>query len=84
MLGENHDDKQAGHLGMKKTYARIVEQYFRPGMYLETLKHVKEFDTCKKIKPKVQNQIGQMEKRMIEELRKVIAADTMGPLPKSK
>ena len=32
VLIENHDNKQAGHLGMEKTYARIAENYFWPGM----------------------------------------------------
>ena len=28
VLRENHDSKQAGHLAMEKTYARIAENYF--------------------------------------------------------
>ena len=67
VLEENHDDKQAGHLGMEKTYARIAENYFWPGMYFETLKYVKECYTCQRIKPKIDNKIGLMGKRIIEE-----------------
>ena len=67
VLKENHDNKQAGHLGMKKTYARIAENYFWPRMYSETLKYVKECDTCQRIKPKINNQVGLLGKRIIEE-----------------
>ena len=66
VLRENHDSKQAGHLGMEKTYARIAENYFWPGMYSETLKYVKECDTCQTIKPKINNQVGLLGKRIID------------------
>ena len=84
VLKENHDNKQAGHLGMEKTYARIAQNYFWPGMYSETLKYVKECDTCQRIKPKINNQVGLLGKRIIEEPWTVVAADIVCPLPRSK
>ena len=84
MLRKNHDSKQAGHLSMKKTYARIAENYFWPGMYSDTLKYVKECDTCQRIKPKINNQVGLLGKRIIEEPWTAVAADIVGPLPRSK
>ena len=69
---------------MEKTYARIAENYFWPGMYSETLKYVKEYDTCLRTKPKVNNQVGLLGKRIIEQPWTVVAADTMDPLPRSK
>ena len=84
VLRENHDSKQAGHFGMEKTYATITENYFGPGMYSETLKYVKECDTCQKSKPKTNNQEGLLGKRIIEEPWTVVAADIICPLPRSK
>ena len=65
VLKENHDSKQAGHLGIEKTYPRITGKYFWPGMYSETLKYVKECDTCHRTKPKINNQVGPMGKKSI-------------------
>ena len=69
---------------MEKTYARIAGNYFWPGMYSETLKYVKECDTCQRIKPKINNNVGLMRKRIIEEPWTVVAAVIIGPLPRSK
>ena len=69
---------------MENTYARIAENYFWPGMYSEILKYVKECDICQRTKPKVNNQVGLLGKRIIEEPWTVVAADIMGPLPRSK
>ena len=52
---------------MEKTYASISENYFCPGMYSEALKYVNKYDICLKSKPKTNNQVGSMEKRIIEE-----------------
>ena len=69
---------------MEKTYARIAENYFWPGIYSETLKYLKECDTCQRIKPKINTQVGLLGKRIIEEPWAVLAADIVGPLPRSK
>ena len=69
---------------MKKTYVTIAENYFRPGMYSKTLKYVKECDTCQRILPKINNQVGLLGKRIIEEPWTVVGADIIGPLPRSK
>ena len=82
VLKVNHDDKQAGQLGMEKTYERIGEQYFWPGMYSEILKYVKKCDTYQRIEPKVNNQTGPMGKRIIEQLWTGKVADIIGPLPR--
>ena len=84
VLTEHHDNKQTGYLDMEKTYARIAENYFWPGMYSETAKYVKECDICQRTKPKANNQVGLLGKRIIEEPWTVVAADIMGPLPGSK
>ena len=77
LLKDNDDIKQAVHLGMEKTYARIAENYFWPGMYSELLKYVKECDTCERIKPEINNQVGLLGKRIIEEPWTVLVADIM-------
>ena len=67
-----------------KRRARIAKNYFWPGMYSDTLKYVKECDICQRTEPKVNNQVGLLGKRIIEEPWTVVAADIIGPLPRSK
>ena len=53
-------------------------------MCSERLKYVKECARCQRIKPEIKNQVGLLEKRIIEEPWTVVAADIIGPLPRSK
>ena len=46
-------------------------------MYFETLKY-------QRINPKINNQVGPLRKRIIEEPWTVVAADIVGQLPRSK
>ena len=52
---------------MEKTYARIAGNYLWPEMYSKTLKYVKEYDTFQRTKLKINNPVGIVEKRKIEE-----------------
>ena len=66
---------------MEKTYARIAENYFWPGIYSENSKYIKECDKCQRTKPKVNNQVGLLGKRIIEEPWTVVVADIIGRYP---
>ena len=57
VLGENHIWK----------HARIAGNYFWPGIYSETLKYVKECNTFQRNKLRISNQIGPMERLIIQE-----------------
>ena len=67
VLKENHDELQAGHLGSEKTYARISECYYWPGLYSEVIRYVKNCKICKRTKTDKQEKIGLMGKRLIKE-----------------
>ena len=82
VLRETHDSKQARQLSMEKTYARIAENYFWPGKYSKTFKYVKECGTRQRIKPKINNQVGLLGRRIIGEPWTVVAAEIVGPLPR--
>lgn len=64
---------------MKKTYAKLAGNYFWPGMCSETLKYVKEYDTCLRIKTKIDIQVGLMGQRIIKEPWTVVASYMIGP-----
>ena len=87
VLKENHNEVQAGNLGSEKTYARISECYYWPGLYSEVIRYVKNCEnckTCQRTKTNNQAKIGLMGKRLIKEPWTMVAADIMGTLPLSK
>ena len=71
-------------MGSEKTYTRISECYYWPGLYSEVIRYVKNCETCQRTKTNNQTKIGLMGKRLIEEPWTTVAADIMGPLPLSK
>lgn len=80
IITEAHDDPQSGHLGIQKTYIRIARDYFWPNCFRE----VRECLTCQTCKVEQAAPPGTMNQRTIEEPWTMIAADIVGPLPKSR
>ena len=83
-LRESHDDPQAGHLGVDKTYQRLGVAYYWPNMFREVTRYVKNCDTCQRTKVEQASPAGLMGHRIVEAPWTVIAADIMGPFPRSK
>lgn len=84
VLRESHDSPQAAHLGIDKTYARVLQNYFWPGMFVDVIRHVKNCVTCQAIKVSQTKPVGFLGERIIEHPWTVVAADIMGPLPRSR
>jgi len=83
-LGEAHDEPQVGHLGVEKTFQRLAVKCFWPNMFHDVGKYVKRCDTCQRTKVEQAPPIGLTSHRVVEGPWTVIAADIMGPFPKSK
>lgn len=83
-LREAHDEPQSGHLGVDKTFQRLAVAYFWPNMFRDVAKYVRQCDTCQRTKVEQAPPVGLMGRRVVEGLWTVIAADIMGPFPKSK
>ena len=84
VLREAHDDPQSAHLGVQKTYMRVATRYFWPGCYRDVLNYVKSCVICQTCKVEQQLPAGMMGHRIVEEPWVVVAADIMGPLPRSR
>lgn len=84
ILFDTHDNVQSGHLGIEKTHARIAKDYYWPGMFKDIVNYVKHCDICQKIKSEQYAPPGMLGKRIIEHPWSVVAADIMGPFPRSK
>lgn len=83
VLEENHDNPQAAHLGVEKTYARLIHQYFWPGIYRDVIEYIRNCKICQAIKVSQAKPVGYLGERILETPWCTVAADIMGPLPKS-
>ena len=84
VLAECYDEPKAGHMGRDKTYDRAMRYYYWPHMYKAIRKYVREFLVCQQCKVEQRAPAGLMGKHEISRPWQVVAADIMGPLPKSK
>ena len=46
LLAEIHSDPQASHLGIEKSYARVLVQYYWPGMYRDISLWIRGCEIC--------------------------------------
>lgn len=84
VLHQLHDEATAGHLGVQKTYARLQDLYYWPKMRQDVSKYVSRYRVCQQTKDDNRKPAGQMgAQRMVNKPWSMIAADLMGPFPRS-
>lgn len=83
-LREAHNAPQSGHLGVDKTFQRLAVAYYWPKMFRDVAGYVKRCDVCQRTKVEQSSPAGLMGRRIVEGPWTVVAADIMGPFPKSK
>lgn len=81
---ECHEPPHQGHLGIDKTYRRVAMQYYWPNLFREISNFVSRCDICQRTKSDSAKPRGFMGRRIVQEPWAVIAADIMGPLPRSR
>lgn len=85
LLKQCHDDVISGHLGVYKTYNRLLTHYYWPGMQRDVRDYVRKCTVCARYKPVCKKTPGEMGKRPnIERCWQMISVDLVGPLPRSK
>ena len=78
-----HDNKTAGHLGMFKTYERVTERFYWPGMKNDIRDWVNSCVTCqKRLKPQQKHRHDLIPWKPSYPFHQV-ALDVLGPLPVS-
>lgn len=79
-----HDEPTAGHLGSFKTFSRVQNQFYWPKMRQDISKYVARCRVCQTTKSDNQRPAGMMgSRRGVDRPWKMIAADLLGPLPRS-
>lgn len=84
ILELNHDHPLSGHMGVRKTFARIGEKYYWPKMRSDIIRYVKNCKVCQSVKPINDKPAGLMtERKGVSCPWQMICVDLVGPLPKS-
>jgi hypothetical protein len=76
-----HDSPTSGHLGMNKSYNRLIPSYHWPGAWLDVAEYVKSCDTCQRSKPRSGKIPGLLQPIEPQHKAHSIALDFLGPLP---
>lgn len=84
ILKQCHDDITSGHVGIYKTYHRILSKYFWPKMKSHVTRYVNRCSICLANKPEQKPPIGKMCSRPeVDKPWELVCVDLVGPLPKS-
>lgn len=51
ILKQCHGSPWAGHMGVKRTFARVSQEFYSPRMKSDFAKHVKACKTCQQVRP---------------------------------
>lgn len=83
LLQQYHDSLYGAHLGVRKTYCKLAQDYYWPKMGLECKKYVKGCADCQKYKAPNVKAAGEMTVRKTDEIRpnQIVTLDLMGPMP---
>lgn len=84
ILFECHNDPTAGHLGVYKTYHKILSKYYWPKMKSDVVKYIAKCRVCAEQKPEQQKVAGLMgSKPDVTRCWQYVSTDLMGPFPRS-
>uniref|UniRef100_A0A034W800 RNA-directed DNA polymerase n=1 Tax=Bactrocera dorsalis TaxID=27457 RepID=A0A034W800_BACDO len=83
VLQENHDIPSAGHMGIRRTVARVANRYYWPGMFRDISQYVRRCESCQKYKEGQQRPAGKMLSQVAQEPFATVCTDFIGPLPRS-
>ncbi|KAL0159663.1 hypothetical protein M9458_043388, partial [Cirrhinus mrigala] len=83
ILYHYHANPWSGHVGIYKTYKRIYDVAFWPGMWNDIKQHVKRCVKCQTLKGENKKAAGKLQQTITTHPNEMIGVDIMGPLPRS-
>jgi hypothetical protein len=81
VLKQCHDSPTAGHYSIERTYHRIQQCYYWPGMRRCIAYYLKICHECQRYKPHKLKPAGLLQTSVLQQRMEVIAIDLFGPLP---
>ncbi len=76
-----HGGPLGGHLGMKKTIARVKQRYFWSGITADVRSCVRSCNQCEKRKSPPKKRVAPLQQYHVGGTMERVAMDLMGPLP---
>ena len=75
----------AGHPGIEQTKARVLQNFYWPGVFNDVAKYCRSCVVCQKsVKRPKNSKVAHISVPVVSEPFKKVAIDIIGPLPKSK
>lgn len=86
ILSLAHDGPMAGHLGVNKTYSKVLESFFWPGLRKDVVQYCRSCHTCQVVgKPNQKIPVAPLQPiPAFEEPFSRVIIDCVGPLPRTK
>jgi transposase InsO family protein len=81
VLKQYHDSPTAGHYVIERTYHRIQQRYYWPGIRRYIADYLKTCHECQRYKPHNLKPAGLLQTPVLQQRMEVIAIDLFGPLP---
>lgn len=82
ILKECHDSDIGGHHGVDRTYSRVAQGFYFPGMRRAITDYIKTCTTCQRYKSSNTKPSGLLQTPVLNQRGEVLAIDLFGPLPK--
>ncbi|TLY45891.1 MAG: DDE-type integrase/transposase/recombinase, partial [Gammaproteobacteria bacterium] len=80
----NHNSLIAGHLGQRRTVAKVCEKFYRPSLVTEIKDLVRKCELCKLAKPPQKYYHGPLVSNHAQRIYERVYVDLMGPLTRSR
>ncbi|XP_064470077.1 uncharacterized protein LOC135384822 [Ornithodoros turicata] len=85
ILKMSHDNSWAGHLGVRKTKQRLLQEWYWPGCFKDVERYVRACDTCQRVgNPNERCKAPLTLVPVISEPFQRLVIDVVAPLPVSK
>lgn len=81
VMVECHDSATAGHGGVDRTYHRVAQRFYFPGMRRYIAEYLKTCIECQRYKPSNEKPAGLLQTPVPAQRFEVVAVDLFGPLP---
>ncbi len=78
-----HENPLSGHAGIFKTYKRLYEVAYWPGLWTDVKHFIKQCTVCQSLKSDSQKLAGKLQHINVTRPNEMLGIDLMGPLPRS-